>query len=233
MGGNMQERVLITGGASGIGGAIAERCAQDGYETVVLDKQGEDISVDLASAADTRAALAEAVGRGPIHRLVNNVGIARNDAAIDVQIDDLDAVMAVNVRCAIQCVQAVYPAMRERGFGRIVNISSRALLGKPGRTIYSASKAALIGMTRTWALEFGNGVTANAIAPGPIDTPLFRAVNPPGPREALIDSIPVGRIGQPEDIANAASFLLDERSGYVSGQTLFVCGGVSTGNSVY
>lgn len=224
----MRDRVLITGGAAGIGRAIAERCSRDGYEPVVLDKDGDDIKVDLASPTETREALTQALKGGPIHRLVNNVGIVRPAPLSETTFEDLDAVVAVNIRCAIQCVQTLAPAMMSRGFGRIVSISSRSLLGKPERTVYAGSKAALVGMSRTWALELGRGhVTVNVIAPGPIETPLFRQVNSPALQESIIDAIPVGRIGTPQDIAGAASFLLGKEAGYITGQTLYVCGGTT------
>jgi NAD(P)-dependent dehydrogenase (short-subunit alcohol dehydrogenase family) len=120
--------------------------------------------------------------------------------------------------------------MKEAGFGRIVSISSRAALGKELRTAYAASKAAIHGMTKTWALELGPaGITANAIGPGPIATELFRAVNPDNsPRTAAIrEAIPVRRFGKPEDIANAVSFLLGAEAGFITGQVLYVCGGMT------
>ena len=129
-------------------------------------------------------------------------------------------------------VQAFLPTLRASGQGRIVNMSSRAALGKELRTAYSATKAGLIGMTRVWALELGaHGITANAIGPGPIRTALFDKANPPGaPRtQAIIDAVPVKRVGTPDDVANAAAFLLDARSGFVTGQVLYVCGGMTVG----
>ncbi len=122
--------------------------------------------------------------------------------------------------------------MRDAGFGRIINMSSRAALGKELRTAYAATKAGLIGMTRVWALEFGGlGITVNAIGPGPIRTELFDRANPHNhPRtRAIIDAVPVKRIGTPEDVAQAASYLLDARSGFVTGQVLYVCGGMTVG----
>jgi NAD(P)-dependent dehydrogenase (short-subunit alcohol dehydrogenase family) len=124
--------------------------------------------------------------------------------------------------------------MKAARFGRIVSISSRAALGKELRTVYSATKAALHGMTKTWALELGaHGITVNAVGPGPIDTELFRRVNPAdSPRtKAIIEGIPVKRLGTPEDIAHAVASLLDERAGFITGQVLYVCGGMTVGNA--
>ncbi|OYV81220.1 MAG: short-chain dehydrogenase, partial [Acidiphilium sp. 21-68-69] len=180
----------------------------------------------------TEAALAEALRGGPITRLVNNVGTVR-PAPVEAQtIADLDAVVSLNLRCSLQCVQALLPGMKAAGFGRIVNVASRAALGKEDRTAYAATKAGLIGMAKVWALELGRfGITANAVGPGPIRTELFDRVNPPDdPRTtAIIEGIPVRRVGTPADVAHAIAYLLDQRSGFVTGQVLYVCGGMTVG----
>ena len=122
--------------------------------------------------------------------------------------------------------------LRNSTFGRVVNMASRAALGKELRTAYAATKAGLIGMAKVWALELGaHGITANAVGPGPIRTALFDQANPrDSPRtRAIIEAIPVRRVGTPEDVANAVSFLLDARSGFVTGQVLYVCGGMTVG----
>jgi NAD(P)-dependent dehydrogenase (short-subunit alcohol dehydrogenase family) len=227
-----KERVLVTGGAAGIGAASVARCSEEGYEVVVIDRIGDGIVADLSDPAATEAALAEALRGGPITRLVNNVGTVR-PAPVEAQtVADLDAVVSLNLRCSLQCVQALLPGMKAAGFGRIVNIASRAALGKEDRTAYAAAKAGLIGMAKVWALELGRfGITANAIGPGPIRTELFDRVNPPDdPRTtAIIEGIPVRRIGTPADVAHAIAYLLDQRSGFVTGQVLYVCGGMTVG----
>ncbi|MGB3071588.1 MAG: SDR family oxidoreductase [Ottowia sp.] len=227
-----RERVLITGGGSGIGAAIAQACERDGYDPVVLDREHGDISVDLADAQATDQALQKALEAGPITRLVNNVGVVVPASAQEQTIAQFDLAVALNLRCAMQCLQALLPGMQEAGFGRVVNVSSRAALGKEFRSAYAATKAGLIGLTRVWALELGrHGITANAIGPGPIRTALFDAANPPhAPRtRAIVESIPVRRMGQPEDVAEAASYFLGLRSGFVTGQVLYVCGGMTAG----
>jgi 3-oxoacyl-[acyl-carrier protein] reductase len=228
----MSERILITGGASGIGAACAERGRADGYDVIVIDREGDSIRADLSDPKATASALAEALSGGPITRLVNNVGAVFPAAAEEQTLEQFDRAVALNLRCAMQCFQAVYPAMKEAGFGRVVNISSRAALGKELRTAYAATKAGLIGMTRTWALEAGRyGITVNAIGPGPIRTLLFDRANPPdAPRtKAIIEAVPVRKMGTPDDVAHAASYLLDARSGFVTGQVLYVCGGMTVG----
>ncbi|OWT61815.1 SDR family oxidoreductase [Candidimonas nitroreducens] len=229
-----QERVLITGGGAGIGAACARRCADEGYEVVVIDRAGGDITADLSDPQQTAQALEQALRGGPITRLVNNVGMVCPASAAEQTIDELASTWSLNVRCAMQCMQALLPGMQAAGFGRIVNISSRAALGKELRSAYASTKAALLGMTRVWALELGrHGITANAIGPGPIRTELFDRANPAdSPRtQAIIDGVPVKRLGTPDDIAHAAAFLLDARSGFTTGQVLYVCGGMTVGTA--
>ena len=228
----MRERVLITGGAAGIGAAAAARCIADGYEPVVIDRAGGDILADLSDAAATATALEQALAGGPITRLVNNVGIVCPASVEEQSLAELERAWSLNIRCTMQCVQALLPSMTACGFGRIVNMSSRAALGKELRTAYAATKAGLLGMTRVWALELGHhGITVNAIGPGPIRTELFDRANPPdSPRtRAIVAAVPVKRVGTPEDVAQAVSFFLDRRSGFTTGQMLYVCGGMTVG----
>jgi len=232
---------LVTGAARNIGKAIAARLKGDGYRVLMLDvidpedpSLGEFMRVDLSDPKSAAQALAWALDGREITRLVNCAGIVSLANLDEVELADFDRVMAINVRSYIQVAQALLPGMRRQRFGRVVNIASRAALGFLRQTSYSASKAAVIGMTKTWALEeAGNGITVNAVGPGPIDTDMLRAVQPVGSpqREAYIRTIPVGRVGQPDDIANAVSYFLDQRSGFVTGQVLFVCGGLTVGKA--
>ncbi|MDR3467563.1 MAG: SDR family oxidoreductase [Xanthobacteraceae bacterium] len=227
-----RERVLVTGGAAGIGRATVERCRADGFDVVSIDREGDGLIADLSDPDQTAAALARALEGGPITRLVNNVGMVRPASVEQQTLADFDAVMHLNARCALQCLQAVLPGMKAAGFGRVVNVSSRAALGKELRTVYAGSKAALQGMAKVWALELGKfGITANAIGPGPINTELFKRANPAdSPRtRAIIDAVPVRRLGTPQDIANAIAFFLHRDSGFVTGQVLYVCGGMTVG----
>ncbi|HET6393122.1 MAG TPA: SDR family oxidoreductase [Blastococcus sp.] len=228
------ERLLVTGGASGIGRAIAEEGLAHGWDVVVLDRVpapvGRGVLADLADTGATAAALAEVLSSGPVTRLVNNVGAVFPGALHEQTLADLDGAYGLNLRCAVQCTQAVLPGMTEAGFGRIVNLTSRAALGKELRTAYAASKAGLIGLTRVWALELGpRGITVNAIGPGPIATELFARANDPVRTREIVEAVPVRRIGSPDDVAHAASFFLDERAGFVTGQVLYVCGGLTVG----
>lgn len=235
-----EKTVLVTAASRGIGRGIATRLTGDGYRVVNLDRDPPAalleletfIRVDLSDPASTTSALAEAVERHSPTRLVNNAGTVRPAPLEDVTLEDIQEVVSLNLRCSIQCAQAVLPAMKAARFGRIVNISSRAALGKELRTVYAATKAGLHGITRTWALELAaHGITVNAIGPGPIGTELFHRVNPAdSPKtRAIIEGVPVKRLGTPEDIAHAAAYLLDERAGFVTGQVLYVCGGMTVG----
>ena len=182
----------------------------------------------------TDAAVREALVDGPITRVVHNVGHVRPNQVDETRLSDFDDVMTLNVKTVIRITQALLPGMRAAHSGRVVSISSRAALGKELRSSYAASKAALHGLMKTWALELAHdGITANAVAPGSIETPLWHAANPSqDPRtQKILDSIPVGRLGQPEDIANAVAFFLDGRSGYVTGQVMYVCGGLTVGSA--
>ncbi|PZN98041.1 MAG: short-chain dehydrogenase [Hyphomicrobiales bacterium] len=227
-----KERVLITGSAAGIGRATAERCRAEGYEVIGIDREGDGIRADLSDPGATADALSKALHGGPITRLVNNVGIVRPGRVEDQSFEDLDLAVSLNLRCSLQCLQALLPGMKQAGFGRVVNIASRAALGKERRSVYAATKSGLIAMAKVWGLELGgHGITANSIGPGPIRTELFERANPPGTpaTQAILDAVPVGRMGEPDDIANAVAFLLDARSGFVTGQTLYVCGGMTIG----
>ena len=232
---------LITGASRGIGAAIVEKLTSRGIACINLDRQppkdatkARFVEADLSDSSATEHALASIVHEVDVLWLVNNAGIVAPALLEDTQLKDFDMVVSVNLRAAIQCAQAVLPAMKAAGRGRIVNISSRAALGKELRTVYAATKAGLIGLKRTWALELGRyGVTVNSVAPGPIDTDLFRHVNPADSlrTRAIIDGVPVRRLGTADDVAHAVCFLLDDGSSFITGQTLYVCGGMSVGTS--
>jgi len=229
---------VVTGGSAGIGRAICETLLDEGQHVVSLDRapamfahpQLTSVEVDLTDREATRKVAAAVAATYAPTTLVHNAGVIRPALLADVRLDDLDTLVELHLGAAIQLVQAVLPGMRERRFGRIVLISSRAALGAATRTAYSATKAALLGLARTWALELAaDGITVNVVAPGPIRTDMYHAIVPAGSEQdqRLAASIPVGRIGEPGDVARAVAFFAAPANSFVTGQTLFVCGGSS------
>ncbi len=234
---------LVTGGAAGIGAALCDMLIADGFRVVSVDRNRPsaphalrtDIVCDLLEVAAVEAAAREAAAIGPITHFVHNAGSIRANLLEETSAQDLAALAQLHLGSAVTLVQAVLPAMKAAGQGRIVLMSSRAALGAPTRTVYSATKAGVIGLVRTWSLELArHGVTVNAVAPGPIGgTDMFHEVLSKGdPRiEGLAASIPMKRLGTPADVANAVRFFLSDASGFVTGQTLYVCGGASVGQA--
>jgi NAD(P)-dependent dehydrogenase (short-subunit alcohol dehydrogenase family) len=234
--------VLISGASKGIGRALAERLTGQGHKVVGIARTpdatfpGRLYAADLSDRAATSKALQEISSDNRIDAVVNNVGLVRPQSLEDVSLGVLDAVLDLNLRTAIQLAQAAVPAMRAQGWGRVVNIASLVALGAPQhRTAYAAAKGALISATRVWALELAtSGVTVNAVAPGPVETELFRENNPPGSEGEIRyrAMVPMGRLGRPGDIAAAIAFLLSEEASFITGQTIFVDGGASIGRQL-
>jgi acetoacetyl-CoA reductase len=236
----MARVAFVTGGTRGIGKAIVQRLCEDGLKVAAGYSGNDEAAMACAREFDVmvvkgnvgvfddcvRAAEAVSAELGPIDILVNNAGITRDGVFHKMTPEQWSDVIRVNMDSVFNMTRQVIEGMRERGFGRIVNISSiNGQKGQIGQTNYSAAKAGMIGFTKALALENARkGVTVNAIAPGYIDTEMVHAV-PEKVLQSIIDHIPVGRLGRGDEIAEAVSFLASERSGYVTGSTVSLNGG--------
>lgn len=240
---NLQGRIaLVTGASRGIGQAVALRLAKAGATVVGTSTsaagaqgvtealapyggRGVVLEVNDASACD--AVLAELAAQGGPHILVNNAGITRDDLILRMKDADWDAVLNTNLTAVFRLCRGVARPMMKARWGRIINLTSVVgYSGNPGQANYAAAKAGVAGMSRAMAQELGSrGVTVNCVAPGFIDTDMTRALND-AQKEAILGRIPLGRLGAPEDIAQAVAYLAGEGAGYVTGQTLHVNGGM-------
>lgn len=241
----MNKNAIVTGASNGIGKAISVRLQDDGYYIFAADiddergellikelgiNNSEYVHCDITDENSVKA-LFQAVNskKGKIDILINNAGIIKDNMIHKMHADDFDAVINTNLKGTWQMCREAAKFMKDQKSGRIVNISSRAWLGNPGQSNYSASKAGIIGLTRVLALELGKyNVLVNAIAPGLIDTPMTQSL-PSEVLEKLINAQPTRSIGKPEDIANAVSFLVSERTQFITGQVIYIDGGKSIG----
>ncbi len=249
--GKLDGRVaFVTGAGRGIGAATALRLAEDGARVVLADidpegckqvaaqieqagSQALAVSCNVADSAAVAAAVQQAVDTfGRLDILVNNAGVLRDNLLFKMSDDDWETVMNVHLKGAFLCSRAAQAHMVQQKYGRIISLSSTSALGNRGQVNYSTAKAGLQGLTKTLAIELGPfGITANAVAPGFIDTEMTRATarrqghDPDQVIEMASKTIPVRRVGQPRDVANVINFLASEESSYVTGQIIYVAGG--------
>jgi NAD(P)-dependent dehydrogenase (short-subunit alcohol dehydrogenase family) len=235
----MKKVIVITGASKGIGHAAAHALVDSGWSVIGVARNapqtfpGEFIETDLADRDKTQALADDLRTHSNVLGIVNNVGLARHENISDVDPGVFAALMDLNVRPALQITNALLPAMRAARFGRVINITSLVTRGLAFRASYAAAKSALESLTITMAIELASdGITANAVAPGPTETDLFLANNPPGSEgEArYLARIPMKRFAQPGEIAAAVAFLAGDAAAFITGQTLFVDGGASLGS---
>ncbi len=236
---------IVTGGAQGIGRAICQRLAKDGVRVVVFDimeklsnkitelEKDKDIfgiKVDVSSLDEVKQAVQEVIDKfGHIDILVNNAGITCDRLILRMKEEDWDVVIKVNLKGAFNCIKIVSPFMMRRKWGRIINISSViGLRGNEGQANYAASKAGLIGLTKSAARELSRrGITVNAVAPGFIQTKMTENLIKEGKADSLISQIPLGRIGRPEEVASLVAYLASEEASYITGEVIRIDGGLS------
>ncbi len=238
---NVKKTAVVTGGSAGIGRAICENLLEGGWDVVSLARRKSDLlhprmhslEVDLSDRQATAQAAAELTQKFEVSTIVHNAGVIRAALLPEVKLTDLDALVDLHLGCAIQLLQAALPGMKAAHYGRVVLLSSRAALGLATRTNYSATKAGMMGMARTWALELApEGITVNVVAPGPIRTDMFYDVVDEGSEKekAIAAGIPVKRLGESVDVARAVRFFAEPDNSFVTGQVLYVCGGTSVGS---
>ncbi len=238
-----QMTAVVSGGSSGIGEAICQHLLEADYRVISLSRSPpafrhrnlEFHSVDLTDLRATQEVADDIASRHEVTSVVNNAGAVNAKLLEEATVEDLHGLTNLHIGSAMILTKAALPAMKAARFGRIVNMSTRAILGLATRTCYSGTKAALVSITRTWAMELGPyGITVNCIAPGPVISKMFTEVVPEDSAvaRALADLIPVKRIGNPDDCARATMFFLDPKNSYISGQLLFVCGGSSMGSLI-
>ena len=231
---------VVTGGNRGIGADITRRFLDSGYQVVNISRQAPEFTherlinytADLADMQTTQQVGSEIAQHYAVTHFVHNAGVIRPDLLDDVKLEDLDYLTQLHIGSAITLAQQFIPAMRAAQYGRIILISSRGVLGLVTRTNYAATKAGQIGITRTWALELAkDGITVNCVAPGPIVTDMFHELAPEESeqKDRIAQSVPVKRLGTPADIGRVVTFLCEEDSGFITGQTWYICGGASLG----
>ena len=231
--------IVVSGGSRGIGATTCRRLIEQGYCVIALSRGAPSFEgviheyCDLSDVSTRQDIFHSVAKRYDVYGLVNNAGIATPNNISEFDKKVYQDVLDLNATAVAELSAALVPSMMRRNEGRIINISSELILGFASRTAYSASKAAVASFAKTWALELGQyNICCNAIAPGPVETELFKSNNPLGSdiRKRKLAKIPLGRFGSTSDIAGVVNFLMSREAGFITGQTIYVCGGSSLGS---
>jgi 3-oxoacyl-[acyl-carrier protein] reductase len=233
---NKSSYALITGATKGIGRAISDLLMEQGQSVIGISRnpdpsfKGQLFLADLSNSSSRNQVFKEITASFPIDRLVNNIGFNQIQGLPDITSQYYQKIIDLNLTVTLELTQAVLPSMLALGYGRIVNIASRSMLGRKNSSVYAAAKAGLVGFTKSWAIELApSSITVNCVAPGPIETEMFNRNNPIGSpaRKSMLDAIPMNRLGDPREVASAAIYFLSKSASFTTGQTIFVCGGAS------
>lgn len=236
---------ILTGGSSGIGANLSGHLVDAGFTVLSLSRRAPAnpgksviaVPVDLTDPQATTEVAQELAAKYPVTTIVHNAGSIREKPLPQATSDDLLALTNLHLHAPLALVQANLQTMRDAHYGRILLMSTRAVLGLANRTVYSTTKSGMLGMARTWALELAaDGITCNVVCPGPIaETDMFHELIPAGSdkMKTVAQSVPVKRLGTPKDVSRAVMFFISPEADFVTGQTLFVCGGTSVGSITY
>ncbi|HPQ08607.1 MAG TPA: SDR family NAD(P)-dependent oxidoreductase [Bacteroidia bacterium] len=235
----LSKNVIVTGGSKGIGNAIVQKLINEGYTVIIFDisnssnDKADFIKCDISKEEDVIQSFEKVISKYKhIYGVVNNAGIISDKVIWKMSVDEFEKVININLKGTWLMCRESAKIMRNQNYGRIVNISSRAWLGNPGQTNYSASKAGIIGLSRSLALELGKyNVSVNVVAPGLIETELTKSL-PNEVFQKLLNLQPQNNIGNPDDVANVVSFLLNENTQFINGQLIYVDGGRSIGQGI-
>lgn len=231
----MKPTALITGATKGIGRSIVETLATQ-YDIVGIARfpdstfPGKLFTADLENEIETNEILNRITAEYKISILINNVGFNHLESLGNIAQESYEKILHLNVKTCLDVTQHILPGMKQLGNGRIINMGARALLGRKNSSVYAAAKSAIVGFTRSWALELAPfGITVNCVSPGPIETEMLAKNVPIGSdyREQVINSIPLKRIGTVEEVSSLVNYLTSPQAGFITGQNIYVCGGSS------
>ena len=240
---NSEYTAVISDGNSGVGSCLTQRMLDENYTVIVLDRKKPQlkherlvhVGLNLNDDKAVSSVAKDIAKKHKVTHFIHNADLIESKQLLNAKASDINNIMQYHLSSALTLMQSFLPSMKKRRFGRVIFNSSRSALGLASHTSYSAAKSGMIGMARTWALELAqHKITVNVVAPGPILTECFLKSLPKGiqPEKDIAKLVPVGRLGSVDDVANAFMYFADEKSGFVTGQTLYVCGGTSVGTAI-